>query len=142
MTAQPLTADDFDRISASAVEKLPAYVRDVRRERALLAATDPAGEREARVPLSEVQARQILLEIAEQTSRRREPVKSHAGVKFDEKAILGQIGADPDKRSGSVQCPAHEDRSPSLSWKIADNGRVLLKCHAGCTFDEIRRAAA
>ena len=29
-------------------------------------------------------------------------------------------------------CPAHKDSVPSLTWKIADDGRVLLTCHAGC----------
>lgn len=36
-------------------------------------------------------------------------------------------------------CPAHADRSPSLS--ITDAGdRVLLHCHAGCSFGEIAAA--
>lgn len=43
----------------------------------------------------------------------------------------------PDaKRNGkgwSSRCPAHEDRSPSLSINVSDDGRVLMKCHAGCT---------
>jgi hypothetical protein len=38
-----------------------------------------------------------------------------------------------------VRCPAHEDRSASLSWRFA-NGKALLHCFAGCTFDEIRGA--
>jgi hypothetical protein len=29
-------------------------------------------------------------------------------------------------------CPAHEDHSPSLSVREGDDGRVLLKCWAGC----------
>lgn len=39
------------------------------------------------------------------------------------------------RRSGSgwqVRCPAHEDRHASLSIGEGDDGRVLLKCHAGC----------
>ena len=44
------------------------------------------------------------------------------------------------RRSGDgrwlARCPAHEDRSPSLS--IRETGdRVLLFCHAGCTAPEI-----
>ena len=33
-------------------------------------------------------------------------------------------------------CPAHEDRNPSLSLSLADN-KILLNCHAGCSFDGI-----
>jgi hypothetical protein len=29
-------------------------------------------------------------------------------------------------------CPAHEDRSPSLSIRLTDDGRILLKCFTGC----------
>jgi DNA primase len=32
-----------------------------------------------------------------------------------------------------ARCPAHEDRNPSLSLKDADDGRILVKCFAGCT---------
>lgn len=31
-----------------------------------------------------------------------------------------------------ARCPAHEDRSPSLSIKDAGGGRTLVHCHAGC----------
>jgi hypothetical protein len=33
-------------------------------------------------------------------------------------------------------CPAHEDRSPSMSIKDAD-GTILLHCFAGCPVDDI-----
>lgn len=29
-------------------------------------------------------------------------------------------------------CPAHDDRSPSLSIREADDGRLLVHCFAGC----------
>ena len=38
-----------------------------------------------------------------------------------------------------VRCPAHEDRSPSLSICDGRDGRVLLHCFAGCTFASIVR---
>jgi 5S rRNA maturation endonuclease (ribonuclease M5) len=47
------------------------------------------------------------------------------------------------KKTGSeftALCPAHKDKSPSLSIR-EENGRVLLHCHAGCTFDAVREAA-
>lgn len=33
---------------------------------------------------------------------------------------------------GLWTCPAHEDRSPSLSVNEGDDGRVLINCFAGC----------
>ena len=46
-------------------------------------------------------------------------------------------------RNGSfvIQCPAHEDHTPSGSLKeVTPGGDVLIHCHAGCSFDEIRGA--
>lgn len=34
-------------------------------------------------------------------------------------------------------CPAHEDRIQSLSLKVGRDGRLLMKCHAGCETDGI-----
>jgi hypothetical protein len=31
-----------------------------------------------------------------------------------------------------ARCPAHDDREPSLSIREADDGKVLVHCHAGC----------
>lgn len=42
---------------------------------------------------------------------------------------------DKVKKSGKgwlACCPAHDDRSPSLSISEGDDGRVLLHCYAGC----------
>ena len=36
-------------------------------------------------------------------------------------------------------CPAHDDRSPSFAAKD-DNGKILVKCFAGCTQDEVINA--
>lgn len=36
-----------------------------------------------------------------------------------------------------ARCPAHSDKSPSLSVKDADNGLVLAHCFAGCNIDEV-----
>jgi len=38
-------------------------------------------------------------------------------------------------------CPAHDDRSPSLSTNIAADGKLLLHCFVGCTFESIVAAA-
>lgn len=45
------------------------------------------------------------------------------------------------KRTGSDAfiscCPAHEDKSPSLAIREVDDGKLLVKCFAGCSIDEI-----
>lgn len=49
-------------------------------------------------------------------------------------AALRSRGFNP-KQSGkgwTCCCPAHEDRNPSLSISVGDDGRALVKCHAGC----------
>ena len=38
-------------------------------------------------------------------------------------------------------CPAHEDRTPSLSICEAEDGKIPLHCFAGCGFDETIGAA-
>jgi hypothetical protein len=41
---------------------------------------------------------------------------------------------------GAARCPAHEDRSPSLSFAEGADGRVVLFCHAGCEPEAVVRA--
>lgn len=57
-------------------------------------------------------------------------------------ALLDAIGSGPIGGTKIRQCPAHEDSSPSLSCSQGDDGRVLLHCHAGCSFREIMRTLA
>ena len=40
---------------------------------------------------------------------------------------------------GKGRCPAHDDKSPSLSVK-QDGGRLLLHCFAGCEYEAIVEA--
>ena len=36
-----------------------------------------------------------------------------------------------------AHCPTHDDREPSLSIRDADDGKVLVRCHAGCHQDRV-----
>ncbi|MCG3139126.1 MAG: hypothetical protein HJJLKODD_03005 [Phycisphaerae bacterium] len=45
------------------------------------------------------------------------------------------------KDKWQARCPAHNDRTPSLSIMPGDDGRILLKCHAGCTTQSVIQAA-
>jgi hypothetical protein len=46
-------------------------------------------------------------------------------------AVRGRDG------SWSARCPAHADRSPSLSVKELGDGRILIHCFGGCGTDAI-----
>ena len=37
-------------------------------------------------------------------------------------------------------CPAHDDRSPSLSLKDCGDGRILIYCFAGCETEDVLSA--
>jgi len=41
------------------------------------------------------------------------------------------------KSSYMACCPAHDDRSPSLSIKECDDGRLLVHCFAGCPTTDV-----
>jgi hypothetical protein len=142
---------------------LPAFTAEVISERARLAMLDPEGERDtlatlsrhfdwtaqafepacvewlagATAPLDDVRARQILLHLAEP-----EPLwlrVTDSGSSLNERDLLDRLGCDPGRDRGMIRCPAHEDRAASLSWRFA-NGKTMLHCFAGCTFEEIRAA--
>jgi hypothetical protein len=46
---------------------------------------------------------------------------------------------DRDEGDTGWLCPAHDDTSPSLTVNEEDKG-IVLKCHAGCTFEQVCEA--
>ena len=55
--------------------------------------------------------------------------------------VLGRL--QKVRRSGDSHvacCPAHADTEPSMSVSLGDDGRVLMHCHRGCSFDDIAAA--
>lgn len=50
------------------------------------------------------------------------------------------------KRTGAGRwiacCPAHNDKSPSLSVRLADDDRILIHCFAGCELASVLGAVA
>lgn len=58
---------------------------------------------------------------------------------MDTEALLGRLSV-VRKRSAnqwSARCPAHDDKGPSLSIRELPDGRILLKCFAGCDTHEV-----
>jgi hypothetical protein len=54
-----------------------------------------------------------------------------------EQLLLKLPDAKPTGNGWSARCPAHEDRSPSLSICEGDDGRALVSCHAGCPVESV-----
>jgi hypothetical protein len=114
-----------------------AFSRAVRLERAWLALTDPAGEVDAIRRYSFVEAYAFLVRELSGQPRR---VANDVIAGFDNDALLDALGVMPERSRGIVRCPAHEDRTPSLSWRRTTTGRLLVHCFAGCSWHEIRAA--
>ena len=57
------------------------------------------------------------------------------------KVVLGRLRGIHTSLHGWVACcPAHNDRQPSLSIGLGDEGQVLLNCFAGCSLEQIVEA--
>ena len=48
-------------------------------------------------------------------------------------AIARALGGHRAGRTWMARCPAHEDRTPSLAIREGRDGKVLVRCHAGCS---------
>jgi putative DNA primase/helicase len=47
-------------------------------------------------------------------------------------SIARALGGRKAGAAWMARCPAHEDQEPSLSIRDAGDGKVLIRCHAGC----------
>lgn len=56
--------------------------------------------------------------------------------------VLGRLEKVKQRASGqwSARCPAHDDKSPSLSVRETPEGAILLHCFAGCRVIDITSA--
>jgi putative DNA primase/helicase len=51
--------------------------------------------------------------------------------------IAKALGGRKAGGSWTASCPAHDDRTPSLSIRDADDNKVLVRCHAGCDQERV-----
>ena len=56
-------------------------------------------------------------------------------MKYEE--FLKRVGHEGVESDIMLKCPAHEDGAPSLHISRGDNGRAVLHCFAGCSYEEI-----
>jgi putative DNA primase/helicase len=52
-------------------------------------------------------------------------------------SIAMALGGRKSGREWTARCPVHDDRTPSLSIREADDGKVLIRCHAGCDQEQV-----
>ena len=51
--------------------------------------------------------------------------------------IIDRLDARHNGKTWIARCPAHDDRTPSLSINEGRDGCILLNCHAGCETEKI-----
>lgn len=59
---------------------------------------------------------------------------------IDPRSIVAALGGQWRGNQGMCRCPAHEDRSPSLSLSWGTGGILLWHCHAGCPQSAVKAA--
>lgn len=79
-----------------------------------------------------------------QGPRRQASPNCITGAPFDEIAARVEAAKENKPAPGLARamvcrCPAHDDKRPSMLVSETEDGRVLMHCRAGCTFDEIRQ---
>ena len=64
--------------------------------------------------------------------RQRRDEYQRRGRRMNAKTLARALGGCLTGSHWMAPCPTHEDRDPSLSIRDADDGKVLVHCHAGC----------
>ena len=59
-------------------------------------------------------------------------VRTQVRCAMTAETIAKALGARKAGNGWTVRYPAHDDRNPSLSISAGKDGKVLLRCHAGC----------
>src|SRR3984957_9749351 len=60
------------------------------------------------------------------------PSQTMARCAMTAETIASALGGLRAGTTWMARCPVHEDRSPSLSITTGKDGKVLVRCHAGC----------
>jgi len=71
------------------------------------------------------------------TMMRTRPMAVGRNAAMSAEIIAKALGGWKVGSSWIAQCPAHDDRTPSLSIRHADDGKVLVRCHANCDQERV-----
>src|SRR5262249_38664108 len=62
----------------------------------------------------------------------------HPAIHGDLNLFLARLrNVSPSGNGYTACCPAHDDKSPSLSVARGRDGRILVKCFAGCSAERV-----
>jgi hypothetical protein len=65
-------------------------------------------------------------------------VNGHSPINGDLNLFLGRLkNVRPSPHGYVARCPGHDDQTPSLSIGVGSDGKILLKCFAGCSIERI-----
>ena len=67
--------------------------------------------------------------------------RTFSSLEHEGRALVEGLGGHWSSRGGLCRCPAHDDRSPSLSVRPG-RSRLLLHCFAGCSASDVLKALA
>ncbi len=86
-----------------------------------------------------------LLQAIDRASSLTTAAKVGSGTELPNNVALRRVierlkGVQRSGNGWSACCPAHADRSPSLSVSIGSNGQVLLHCHRGCGVEKVAQS--
>ena len=88
----------------------------------------------ARANVADSEARATLADIVEDADRLF-PLRE--GNAMNAESIARALGGHRAGATWMTRCPAHDDRTPSLSIRGADDNSVLVHCHAGCDQERV-----
>jgi len=82
----------------------------------------------------------VLLANADSLAKKSTPQKQRKASKsMNIEEILNKLQKvkATSNRKWMACCPAHPDKTPSLSVSVGDDERILLYCHAGCSIESV-----
>ena len=61
----------------------------------------------------------------------------HNDISLTPLGLVHRLGGTRNGSGWKAHCPAHNDRKESLSLNLGDDQRLLFRCHAGCSQDQV-----
>src|SRR5436853_577207 len=67
----------------------------------------------------------------------RTTIRQGRWPRWTRRSVQALGGARQSGEEWKARCPAHDDHNPSLSIATAEDGSLLVHCHAGCSQEDV-----